>query len=265
MRVLVLGSAGFIGSAIAAEAARLGHEVVGVGRERYAAFVGTACDILVNACGNARKYLDERDPVAGYEKSVSSTLRALRDFHYGVFVQISSGAVYPREDSPAENSEDIRLAPPLPTLYGFHKWMAEQLVLQHAPRHVILRIGGAVGPGLRKNPVYDLLAGAPLYVHPDSRFQFIDSRDAARAVFDLCARESSGGRIYNLCGRGTVSVRQVARWAGKDIPPDAESLPRVCAELNLAKVAAGWDLPSTEDSVRRFIREVQAGEIVLPQ
>ncbi|MBU4461359.1 MAG: NAD-dependent epimerase/dehydratase family protein, partial [Verrucomicrobia bacterium] len=59
---LVLGAKGFVGSAIAAEAARRGWRVVAVDKEEYAAAVGTSCDLLVNANGNSRKYLAAQDP-----------------------------------------------------------------------------------------------------------------------------------------------------------------------------------------------------------
>jgi nucleoside-diphosphate-sugar epimerase len=263
MRVLVLGAKGFIGSAIVAEARRRGFDVVGVERGTYAAATGSACDLLVNASGNSRKYLDRQDPVAGYERSVTSVMRSLRDFRFGVYVQISSGALYPREGDPACNREADRLAPPLACTYGFHKWLAEQLVLQHAPRHLILRVGGAIGPGLRKNAVFDVLAGGALFVHPDSEFQFMDTRDIAGAVFDLAGLEAARNEVFNLCGRGTVSIRQIAGWAGKPLPPAAEDSPRVRSELNLDKVSGLLAMPGTAESVQRFVGEVTSGAVTL--
>lgn len=263
MRVLVLGAKGFIGSAIAAEAVRRGCDVLAVDRGGYAAAVGSACDILINASGNSRKYIDDRDPVRGFELSVASTLHALRDFRFGLFVQVSSGALYPREDDPAQNGEETGFSLPLRTAYGFHKWLAEQLVLQHAPRQLIFRIGGAVGPGLWKNAIYDLLSGSPLFVHPDSELQFIDTRDIARTVLDLCGREEVLNQVFNLCGRGTVSIRQVAQWAGKAVPAEAETRTKVRAELNLGKISAILTPPRTDESVRSFIREIQSGAVAL--
>ena len=264
MRILVLGAKGFIGSAIAAEAQRRGLDLLAVDRGSYAAAVGSACDVLINASGNSRKYIDDRDPVSGFELSVASTLHALRDFRFGLFIQISSGALYPHEGDPAQNGEATGFSLPLRTAYGFHKWLAEQLVLQHAPRHLIFLIGGAVGPGLWKNAIYDLMTGSPLFVHPDSELQFIDTRDIARSVFDLCSREAVMNQVFNLCGRGTVSIRQVAQWAGRAIPADAETRAKVRAELNLEKISSILTPPRTDEAVRNFIREVQSGDIILP-
>lgn len=264
MRVLVLGAKGFIGSAIVAEATRRGFDVLAVERGTYAEAMGSACDLLVNASGNSRKYIDARDPASGYERSVTSVQRALHDFRFGFYVQLSSGAIYPHEDDPRLNGEDAPISLPLPSAYGFHKWLAEQLVLQCAPRHLILRIGGAIGPGLQKNAVHDLLSGNPFFVHPDSEFQFMDTRDIARSVFDLCALEGAVNQVFNLCGRGTASIRQIAQWASKPVPAAAEKLTKVRAELNLEKISALRPLPGTAESVRRFIGEINAGTMVLP-
>ena len=258
---LVVGAQGFIGSALAAEAAARGYALTAVDLDNYAACRGAAADLLVNASGNSRKFIDDQDPVRGFELSVASVLGVLRDFPCGRFVQLSSGAIYPREDDPRRNAEDAPLAPADMSRYGFHKWLAEQLVRHYAPRHLILRLGGFVGPGLRKNAVYDLLAGRPLFVHPDSEFQYMDVRDLARAVLDLAERPASPP---NVSARGTVSVRRIAEWAGRALPPDADRQPRTRAELNVDRAGQLLPLPDTAETLRNFIREVHSGALTLP-
>lgn len=262
-RCLVIGAQGFIGSALAAEAGRRGYEVVAVDRGNYGAVQGQAADLLVDAAGNSRKYLDERDPAEGFARSVAVVLQVLRDFRYGRYVHISSGAVYPHEDDPACNGEDAPLAPEQMTRYGFHKWLAELLVRRGAADHLLFRAGGCVGPGLRKNALYDVLAGAPLFVHPDSEFQFMDTRDLARAVFQLHESGLAAGTVLNLAARGTVSIRQAAAWAGVPFSAEALGRPRLRAELNVERAARLLPLPETAETVRRFIREVRAGAIRL--
>lgn len=262
-RCLVIGAQGFVGSALAAEAVRRGYEVVAVGRGNYDAVKGQSADLLVNAGGNSRKYLDERNPAEGFARSVASVLQVLQDFRFGRYVQISSGAVYPREDDPALNGEDEPLAPEQMTRYGFHKWLAELLVRHYAADHLIFRVGGCVGPGLRKNALYDLLAGAPWFVHPASEFQFMDTRDLARAVFQLHESGLAAGTVLNLSTRGTVSIRQAAEWAGVPLSAEARARPRIRAELNVERAARLLPLPETAETVRRFIREVRSGAIRL--
>ena len=261
---LVVGAQGFIGSALAAEAAARGYALTAVDLDNYAECRGTEADLLINAAGNSRKFIDERDPVKGYELSVASVMHVLHDFRYGVYVQLSSGAIYPREDDPRLNREDAPLPPADMSRYGFHKWLAEQLVRQYAPRHLILRMGGFVGPRLRKNAVYDLLAGRPLFVHPDSEFQYMDTRDLARAVFALAERPDVPPSPLNVSALGVASVRQIAEWAGVSVPPDADRQPRTRAELNVERAGQLLPLPDTATTLRTFIREIQSGALTLP-
>lgn len=260
---IVIGAKGFIGSAVATEAMNRGYKVAAVDRENYQEHIGMETDILVNAAGNSKKFIDDQDPVQGYELSVGSVMRVLHDFSFDVYVQLSSGAVYPREDDPAENSEATLLEPSAMTRYGFHKWMAEQLVRHYAPKHLVLRMGGFVGPGLKKNAVYDLLAGRRLFVHPDSEFQYMDTRDLAKSVFHLIETGKRRNTALNISARGVVPVSLAAKWAGVKISEESLACPKVRAELNLEKAGSILNLPDTSETVRRFIEEFRRGDISL--
>jgi nucleoside-diphosphate-sugar epimerase len=250
---LIIGAKGFIGSAITAEAVARGYAVTAVDLDNYDTARGAAFDLLINAAGNSRKFIDDQDPIKGYELSVASVMSALQDFRFSYYVQLSSGAVYPDEGSPRNNTEDTVLTPERMSRYGFHKWLAEQLVRHYAPRHLIVRMGGFVGPGLRKNAVFDLLSGGNLFVHPDSEFQYMDTRTLAKSVFELYEKASDSPRLLNLSAQGTVSVRLIAEWAGVDLPP----------ELNVETAASLIALPQSLHTVRDFISAFRNREVFL--
>lgn len=257
---LVIGAKGFIGSAVAAEAAARGYTVTAVDLDNYEASKGAEADVLINAAGNSRKFIDDQDPVKGFELSVTSVMNVLHDFRFKFYVQLSSGAIYPDEGNPRENGEATPLKPAKMTRYGFHKWLTEQLVRHYAPKHLIVRMGGFVGPALKKNALFDLLTGGPLFVHPDSEFQYMDTRDLAKALFELYEGATGTETLFNLSARGTVSVRQAAAWAGRVLPEEALSRPKVRAELNVDKAARIITLPETGETVRRFIEEFRRQE-----
>lgn len=261
---LVLGARGFIGSAVAAEAAARGYGVQAVDLDNYAGAVGAKPDLLVFAAGNSRKFIDDRDPLEGFRLSVEAMRRALCDFHPDFFLLLSSGAVYPDEGDLARNAEDTPLDPARMTRYGFHKRLAELLVLHECPRRLVLRMGGFVGPGLRKNAVRDVLSGGPLFVNPASAFQFMHTRDLARAAFALYERAGPPPDVVNVSARGTATVAEIAAWAGRALPPETASLPTVHAELNLGLASTLLDLPETAPTVRAFVSDVLAGRVVLP-
>jgi len=260
---MVIGAKGFIGSAVVAEATERGYMVSSVDLDNYKDSKGLETDLLINAAGNSRKFIDDQNPVKGYDISVSSVMNVLHDFRFRFYVQLSSGAIYPDESNPLKNSEATLLQPSTMTRYGFHKWMAEQLVQHYAPRHLILRMGGFVGPGLKKNAIFDLLTGNPLFVHPDSEFQYMNTRDLAKAVFKLHEGAAGSETLLNLSARGTVSIRQTAAWAGINLPEKSFSRPRIRAELNVDKAARIITLPETEKTVRCFINEFQNGKVKL--
>lgn len=260
---LVIGARGFLGSAIAAGAAARGYAVTAVDTHNYESLRGSNADLLINAAGNSSKFIDDQDPARGYELSVTSVLHVLHDFRFAFYVQLSSGAIYPHENDPLQNSETTPLHPAEMSGYGLHKWLAEQLVQHYAPRHLILRMGGFVGPGIRKNALFDLLTHRPLFVHPDSEFQYMDTRDLARSVFDLYEGKHSPASLLNFSSTGTVSIRQAAAWAGISLPEDAAGRPCVRSELNVEKAARMIALPETRETVRRFIEEVQNGKVKL--
>lgn len=256
-RCLVLGGSGFVGSAIAAEASRRGWETTAFSSKTACQAIGQACDLLINANGNARKYLAAENPALDFDLSVRTVARSLQEIRAARYVYISSSEVYRDSSHPDTSRED---APPeweSLSPYGFHKRLAETLVRRFAPRWTILRLSGLVGPNLRKNAVFDLLTGAPWRLSPDSEFQFLDTRFLARLLFDLLDRPESIGGVFNVAGRGVVSLRQAAVWAGVTPPSDA-ALPVIRCEINIERISALFPLPSTAETVRAFIAEWRA-------
>ena len=260
---LIIGAKGFIGSAIVMEAQSRKYSVTAVDLDNYHEYKNFRYDLIINAAGNSRKFIDQQNPVKGYELSVTSVMNTLQDFHGEFYIQLSSGAIYPHENNPELNRETAVLNPDEMSRYGFHKWIAEQLVRHYAPNHLIVRMGGFVGPGLKKNAVYDLLTGGELYVHPESRFQFMDTRDLAKSVFSLYENGNCKNHLLNLSARGTISVHGIAELAGISLPAKTFQRPQVQAELNVEQAGALLQLPETHETVCKFITEIQTGKIVL--
>jgi len=257
-RCLVLGGTGFIGSAVAAEAERRGWATTALSSQTAASAVGQSCDLLINANGNSRKYLARQDPALDFDRSVRTVARSLHEIRAARYVYLSSSEVYRDPSRPAASAED---APPeweALSPYGFHKRLAETLVRRYAPRWTILRLAGMLGPGLRKNAVYDLLAGAPWRLSPDSEFQFLDTRFLARLLFDLLDRPESERGVFNVAGRGVVSLRTVADWIGAPLPDDP-ALPTARCEIAIERISALFAMPDTGDTVRAFLAEQRGG------
>ena len=258
MRIIVVGAQGFVGSAFVRQFAARGHEVVEVTRSNYDACIGLRSDIVVEAACNSRKFWAEEHPLDEFDSSVAHRIRTLRDFPTELHVHLSSVDVYDDLSSPASTHEDTDSVGRASN-YGFHKLLAEQIVQRYASRWLILRLAGMLGPGLKKNPVYDILHNAPLRIHPASQYQFMET-DAVASIATLLIEGNVVGQIVNVCGSGLISPREIAAMVGlplntDQIPPDAA--PRI-VDISLKKIGKFAQMPATQESVRRFVDQYRA-------
>lgn len=249
--IFVIGGNGFVGSGFARHLHSQGIPVTVVDRTNYNQFIGAECDILVNANGNSKKFLAKDDPKAEFQASVASVRNSLVDFKFKKYVFLSTSDMYPDCSKPELTLEETALNVAEQSPYGFHKHLAE-LCVQHGARHwLIIRQGGFVGYGMKKNAVFDVLHGDKLWVHPDSRFQFINTEDSARLVLEL-VQQNISNQAFNLTATGTISVSEIMQLAGRTIPHDPSAKP-VCYEISTEKVARHVYLPTTYETVQKFL------------
>ena len=259
--VVVLGSKGFVGSAIAAEAEKRKCRVIGVDLDNYESMTDTTCDILINANGNSKKFLAEEDPSKDFELSVASVVRSFSDFSTDLYVYLSSIDVYNDVSNPRNNSETTTIDPERLSRYGFHKHIAETTVRQRADHWLIVRMAGFVGAGLWKNSIYDLLKGQQLRVHPDSQYQYLNSADMANIILDLISG-GSYNEIFNVAGDGLISPREVAKLIpGCKLPTETNSVPKEHYEINIEKIKKGHKAPRTKETVSTFIKDILEGKV----
>lgn len=255
--IFILGGKGLVGSAFVRWCERNGRPYRVINRQEYASCIGQACDLLINANGNSRKLLATTDPIADFDANVRSVRASLSDFRFRKYVYISSCDVYPDCSSPDTTCESLTPDPAAQSPYGFHKYIGEACVRHSAADWLIFRFGGFVGPGLKKNAVYDVLRGGPLFLDPASELQFLHTDKAAEIVMRV-AEMGAGREIFNLCGAGLVSLEEVMQTAGGPVTVQPGS-PRVRYEIDLRKISALVDLPETRSTVLDFVRNELAG------
>lgn len=254
--ILILGGAGLVGSGFARHCASAGLPHTVITRDNYLQSRGLSCDLLINANGNSRKPLARQSPLEDFDASVRSVRASLLDFPCSLYVHISSCDVYPDCSSAALTREDLPLDPVRQSPYGFHKYLAELCVQHAAPRWLIARCGGFIGPGLKKNAIFDVLGGGPLWLDPASRLQFLHTDAAAAAILRLAA-SAPANQIYNVCGRGTIAIQEVIDALGAPVPVQPAS-PAVHYEVNIHKALALVNLPDTRAAVLDFVRSQAA-------
>ncbi len=258
MKTAVLGGEGFVGSAFVRHCRREGVECDGIELGNYPDYIGRGYDLLVNAAGESRKYQVNRDPAGDLEYTLRPLLRSFSDFSFRLYIYISSIDLYPDHADPARNREDAALEIGRISHYGFHKFLGEKMVAHYLPSWLIIRLGGVLGPGLKKNPVFDILHDQPLRVHEESRYQYLSTDTVAAAVFELAAREIQG-EIFNLCGTGTVSLAEISSWLGKTPRYLVSDPPRETYEVNNEKITRFFPIPESRTTARDFVLAGQPG------
>jgi len=256
MRVTLIGANGFVGTGLRLFlAAQPGVEVLAVNRQNYEALKGTRADVTIDSSGNSKKFLSDQQPLLDLDLSVVHRLRTLQDFPAALQVHISSVDAYDQLDSQETTAESARINVAANSNYGVHKVLAEQIVQHYAADWLILRLAGMVGPALRKNPVFDILNGQPLRIHPDSRYQFMHTAEVARILWALI-QSPSRKEIFNVCGDGLVSPREIAALAGK--PMDLSLLPANAAprivDINIQKLKEFTRVETSAEAITRFLR-----------
>ena len=250
--IFILGGRGFVGSAFARACEHAGREYAVIDRQSYGDFVDRRCEVLINAAGNSKKFLAARDPMGDFDASVRRVRASVMDFRFDVFVHMSSCDVYPDCSSPSLTSEDQPLDVAAQSPYGFYKYLGELCVRHGARRWLIIRFGGFVGPGLKKNAIFDILNGGPLWLDPGSELQYMRTDEGAKIVLELLDREIRND-VFNVCGRGVVRLEEVIRWAGRKVKVRPGS-PKVRYEVNTRKIANVVQIPETRTTVFEFVR-----------
>lgn len=126
-------------------------------------------DVVVCAGAPAQKWLANRDP-ADDRKKIESLINHLRTIKCKKFILISTVDVFKEpigvdESTPVDESGLHA--------YGLHRRLLEKFVEQHFQSHLIVRLPGLVGPGLRKNVIFDFLNNNNLHaIESRGIFQF---------------------------------------------------------------------------------------------
>jgi len=188
-----------------------------------------------------------------FQASVASVRNSLVDFRFRNYLFLSTSDIYPDCSRVELTHEDCAIDVSKQSPYGFHKYLAELCVQHGAADWLIVRQGGFVGEGLKKNVVYDVLHGDRLWVHPDSEFQFINTDDSARLIMELINKGVSR-EIFNLTARGTISVHKIMQLAGREVPFDGNA-GSVRYEIATEKAASYLQLPDTYSCIQCYLSQ----------
>lgn len=249
--IFILGGKGFVGSAFVRYCQSNKMEYSVIDRQNYESLKGKSCDVFINANGNSSKVLAQKKPLDDFDATVRSTKKSLLDFSFKKYVLLSSCDVYPDCSSPDTTKEDSVIDLARQSTYGFHKYMAEKCVQYSCPDWLIIRMGGMVGTGLKKNAIFDIVHGDTMWVDPQSELQFMNTDEVAKTVFSLIAKDIKN-EIFNVCGDGLVKLQKIIDIVGA--AKVKEGSPRTKYNVNIEKIKNLIQMPDSMESVLNFVR-----------
>ncbi|MDP9385401.1 MAG: hypothetical protein M3P50_09240 [Actinomycetota bacterium] len=215
-----------------------------------------AWDEVVCAAMPAEKWRANREP-AGDAAALERLWRALDATSAGRVLLISTVDVF---DPPAGQDES---APPgAGHAYGANRAELERRVLGRFEDVAVVRLPSLYGPGLKKNALYDMLAGRPCPTGPAARFQWYDLE---RLPGDLAVVAAERLRLVQLVTE-PVSMGAIAERCFPDSeigegPAPAYDLRTRHAETFGGSGAYLQDAAAALAGIERFVTRVRAGEI----
>jgi nucleoside-diphosphate-sugar epimerase len=161
-------------------------------------------DTVVCAGAPAQKWIANRDPQSDRQK-IEALIAHLRTIQCQTFILISTVDVF---KSPIGVDEGTSVDESGLHAYGLHRRLLEKFVEEHFPNHLIVRLPGLVGPGLRKNVIFDFLN--------DNNLQAIDSRGVFQFYpmvnlwYDIQTALNARLKLVHLTAE-PISVAEVSR------------------------------------------------------
>ncbi len=238
MRVLIIGSKGFIGSHAVTYFKNQNYSVLGcdvvtdydnsdyiqidaTNSDYHFIFENYQFDVCINCSGAASVPLSIQFPLKDFNLNtlnVFKILDAIRTTQPKCkFINLSSAAVYGNPEK-LPITEDFKLKPLSP--YGIHKMQSEQICQEFYDYYAIetcsLRIFSAFGNGLRKQLLWDLFKkfssgeNIELYGTGNETRDFIHVDDVINAIDCVIKNGEFSGNQINLANGEEYTIKYIA-------------------------------------------------------
>lgn len=217
MTKALIGYSGFVGSTLLKqEPFESLYRSINIGEIK-----GRDFDTVVCAGAPAQKWIANREPEADRQK-IEELIAHLKSMTCETFVLISTVDVFKNPLGVDENTpiEESGLH-----AYGLNRRLLEKFVESHFPKYLIVRLPGLVGPGLRKNVIFDF--------QNDNNLHAIDSRGVYQFYpmvnlwYDIQLALDAGLNLVHLTAE-PISVAEVsAQGFGKPFEQVQASSPGI--------------------------------------
>lgn len=164
---------------------------------------GQTFNMVVCAGAPAQKWIANKEPEADLQ-IIKGLIEHLKTVSCKTFVLISTVDVF---KSPIEVDESTAIDEEGLHAYGLHRRLLEKFVEEHFENSLIVRLPGLVGPGLRKNVIFDFLNDNNLHmIESRGVFQFYPM---VNLWADIRTALDNGVRLLHLTAE-PISVEEIA-------------------------------------------------------
>ncbi|MDX1915674.1 MAG: hypothetical protein SFU55_08830 [Methylophilus sp.] len=200
MNNALIGYTGFVGTTLLKQAKFESlYRSTNIGEINHQTF-----DMVVCAGAPAQKWIANKDPAADLLK-IEGLIAHLKTITCKTLILISTVDVFKKAIDVDENTvvDEEGL-----NAYGLHRRYLEKFVEEHFKNYLIVRLPGLVGPGLRKNVIFDFLN--------DNNLNVIDSRGVFQFYpmvnlwYDIQTSLNANLKLVHLTAQ-PISVAEVAR------------------------------------------------------
>lgn len=291
MKILIIGSSGFIGSHCFSQFKET-HEVWGcdilpnndsnyfqverANSNFSSIFQLQKFDLCINCSGSADVPFSINNPSIDLQLNtfnVINILEAIRIFNPQCrFLTMSSAAVYGNPPSlPIVESCPINPVSP----YGFHKMFAEKICEEYTKFWGIhtccARIFSAYGPGLKKQIMWDMYNNfstkhsIELWGTGNETRDFIFATDLTNALSLIIEHSDFNADVINVANGEQHSIAQIATLFAKEIGASTQTIKfsgakrvgdPMCWEADISKLQKWGYLPQTsiEEGIKQYIQ-----------
>jgi dTDP-glucose 4,6-dehydratase/UDP-glucose 4-epimerase len=240
MKLLVIGSEGFIGKNSVNYFIKNGYDVTGcdlvdVNTDKYTyikisrlqpaysqIFLKQMFDVVICAAGSGSVPVSFRSPSMDFEANVSDIIMLLdtiREHNINCkIINISSAAVYGNPKTLPIN-ENATISPLSP--YGWHKYMSELVCREYHDifklQTCCIRPFSVYGPGLKKQIVWDIYQKMmnnnfeiELFGTGEETRDFVFIDDLISSIDIIIKKGTFNGEVYNLASGSQITIKKIA-------------------------------------------------------
>ena len=195
----LIGNTGFVGTTLAKQANFSSF----FRSTTISQIAGKHFDLAVCSAAPAQKWIANGDPETD-RGNIDGLISHLKTLTCKCFVLISTVDVFKTpvgvDESTQVNTDGLHA-------YGLHRHLLETFVQSHFQQHLIVRLPGLVGPGLRKNVIFDFLNANNLHsIDTRGVFQFYPM---VNLWYDIQTALNAGLKLVHLTAE-PISVADVA-------------------------------------------------------